>query len=216
MCPALAKIPPFWIVGLARRQPCCTLTHRKDKIFSLCRVAKFPQSKFFRKTRKKRRESWRIHEHFYAVWQEICLWKPYGVPLPNAYAYLLDFSLLCSLIRLYSLDIKFLFIESRFCYSLSPLLASRRIACVSLMVGWYVPPWRTFTAKLSAILGTHKKSLAFGNARLKRIFSCQNAETFYACDRKTFSQCMEFSPSRSSEAVFFSFIAQYSGFLFRR
>ena len=52
----------------------------------------------------------------------------------------LDFSLFSSLILLYSLDIKFLFIKPRFCYTLPPLLASRRIACASLMVGRYVPP----------------------------------------------------------------------------
>ena len=47
ICPALVKLSPFRIVGLARRQPCCTLTHQKNEIFPACRVAEFPQSKFF-------------------------------------------------------------------------------------------------------------------------------------------------------------------------
>ncbi len=47
ICPALVKFPPFWIVGLARRQPCCTLTHQKNENFPMRRVAEFPQSRFF-------------------------------------------------------------------------------------------------------------------------------------------------------------------------
>ena len=47
ICPALVKLSPFRIVGLARRQPCCTLTHQKNEIFPACRVEEFPQSKFF-------------------------------------------------------------------------------------------------------------------------------------------------------------------------
>ena len=47
ICPALVKFPPFRIVGLARRQPCFPLTHRKNENFPMCRVAEFPQSKFF-------------------------------------------------------------------------------------------------------------------------------------------------------------------------
>ena len=32
ICPALVKLSPFRIVGLARRQPCCTLTHKKNEL----------------------------------------------------------------------------------------------------------------------------------------------------------------------------------------
>ena len=47
ICPALVKFPPFRIVGLARRQPCCTLTHQKTKIFLCAGSQSFHRANFF-------------------------------------------------------------------------------------------------------------------------------------------------------------------------
>ena len=51
----------------------------------------------------------------------------------------LDFSFFCNLIHLYSLNIKFLFVEPRFCFTLPPNSTSRWISCASLGLGDVFP-----------------------------------------------------------------------------
>ena len=84
ICPALVKFPLFRIVGFARRQPCFILTHQKNENFPACRVAEFSQSKFFVRQGKSTGNTDCIREHFDAELRQICLCKPYHVPLANA------------------------------------------------------------------------------------------------------------------------------------
>ena len=57
ICLFIVKFPLFRLVSLARRQPCCAFTHQKSKNFPNIEVGEFKKRKFFRKTRKKRRQS---------------------------------------------------------------------------------------------------------------------------------------------------------------
>src|SRR3984885_6475850 len=67
------------------------------------------------------------------------------------------FAIRCSLTRHRRPPIQFLFIGSPVCYTLLSDLASRLSPCASLSLRLHQAVNRTFTSKLSNMLGTHKK-----------------------------------------------------------
>jgi len=94
MCPVIVKFPPFRIVLLARRQPCCELTHRKTENFPADRVVEFKKSKFLVRKGKSAVNTLCIHEHFNALWRKICLFKPLGLNPPMLNSMILHFVLI--------------------------------------------------------------------------------------------------------------------------
>jgi hypothetical protein len=66
----------------------------------------------------------------------------------------LDFAVVCPLVRHRPPLIQFLFIGSRFCFTLLSDPASRRRPCASLSLLPYQDVKRAFTSKLSIMLGT--------------------------------------------------------------
>jgi len=69
----------------------------------------------------------------------------------------LGFAISCSLARHRRPPIQFLFIGSRVCSALLSDLASRLSPCASLSLRLHQAVKRTFTSKLSNMLGTHQK-----------------------------------------------------------
>ena len=82
MCPVIVKFPSFRIVLLASRQTCYELTHRKTENFTADRVVELKKSKLFVRKGKSAVNTLCIHEHFNALWREICLFKPLGFNSP--------------------------------------------------------------------------------------------------------------------------------------
>src|SRR5450432_503946 len=70
------------------------------------------------------------------------------------------FAIICSLARHRRPQIQFLSIGSRVCSTLLSDLASRRRPCASLSLHLHQAVKRTFTSKLSSMLGTQKKRRA--------------------------------------------------------
>src|SRR5438477_6140015 len=77
------------------------------------------------------------------------------------------FAISCSLARHRRPQIQFLFIGSRVCSALLSDLASRLSPCASLSLRLHQAVKRTFTSKLSNLLGTQQK----GGRRSCRLFS---------------------------------------------
>jgi hypothetical protein len=67
------------------------------------------------------------------------------------------FAIICSLARHRRPPIQFLFIGSRVCSALPSDLALRLSPCALLSLHLHQAVKRTFTSKLSNMLGTHKK-----------------------------------------------------------
>src|ERR1700756_2559310 len=74
----------------------------------------------------------------------------------------MDFAVLCPLVRRRMPHIRFLSIGSRLCSTLLSDPASRRRPCASLSLHLHQAVKRTFTSKLSNMLGTHKIGAAAG------------------------------------------------------
>ena len=72
------------------------------------------------------------------------------------------FAIICSLARHRRPQIQFLSIGSRVCSTLLSDLTSRFGPCASLSLHLHQAVKRTFTSKLSNMLGTHKKGRSHG------------------------------------------------------
>ena len=72
----------------------------------------------------------------------------------------MDFAVCCPLVRRRMPHIRFLFIGSRLCSALLSGPASRRSPCTSLSLHFHQVVKRTFTSKLSNMLGTQKRGAA--------------------------------------------------------
>jgi hypothetical protein len=72
-----------------------------------------------------------------------------------------DFAIIGSLVRSGRPRIRFLSIGPRLCSTLPSDPASRRRPCASLILRHHQAGWRTFTSKLSIMLGTPNKSPVF-------------------------------------------------------
>ena len=77
--------------------------------------------------------------------------------LPPRSLMAVDFAIICSLVRPGRPSIRFLSIGPRLCSALPSDPASRRRPCASLILRHHQAGWRTFTSKLSIMLGTQKK-----------------------------------------------------------
>jgi hypothetical protein len=74
------------------------------------------------------------------------------------------FAIMCSLARHRRPQIQFLSIGSRVCSTLLSDLTSRLGPCVSLSLHLHQAVKRTFTSKLSNVLGTHKQGPGIAGA----------------------------------------------------